>query len=227
VVGVGTGLLVAAVVSSVSTLAFSHVMAFVVAPVVLLTALFVGRRRIRRAVRVLSVWVGAGPRLTLRSEPSRQLGASDGRKLLIKRGFFDYEMTPGGHGIPHKYTRTAENGEEVIYDEITSVYWQASGSSQALTYANAHTYLGELRSRAFGGFDDWRLPTLDEAMSLMERKLQPNDRYVASVFSAVQAAIWTADSTTSDGVWVVSFEFGYSEIEPQTPWYRFFTRAVR
>jgi len=64
-----------------------------------------------------------------------------------------------------------------------------------------------LNSEKHGGYDDWRLPTLEEATSLMEAK-KHGDLYLDPVFNHKQRWIWTADRYSASAAWVVGFRSG-------------------
>ena len=64
-----------------------------------------------------------------------------------------------------------------VYDEVTGLTWVRSADTDGdgqlespvdkLTWVDAQTYPAELNAAAFGGFDDWRLPTIKELYSLI------------------------------------------------------------
>lgn len=46
--------------------------------------------------------------------------------------------------------------------------WQQSSSTQAMAYPMAMTWVHYLNKCGFAGFTDWRLPTLEEALTLLQ-----------------------------------------------------------
>ncbi len=166
------------------------------------------------------------PAITLRKEP-RTLAESDIQAILDQYDFWHtgkYDLgweNPDGKGVDNRFQRR-QNGA-LIHDATTGLTWQQSGSDSALTYAEAEKYIDRLNQERFGGFSDWRLPTLEEAMSLMEPRRSSARLYIDPIFDAKQPWIWTADKASS-GAWYVYFYLGYCD------WYGLvfgYVRAVR
>ena len=94
-----------------------------------------------------------------------------------------------------------------------------------MVYPDAEKYVDALNSQRFAGYTDWRLPTLDEAMSLMESEEKNGALRIDSVFDETQTKIWTADQSSAGGVWQVDFSNGTCEIYEQGRHY--YARMVR
>ncbi len=60
-----------------------------------------------------------------------------------------------------------EIGVETVIDRATGLAWQRSGSRYPLTFAGAHEYVEGLNLRDYGGNRQWRLPTVNELLSLL------------------------------------------------------------
>ena len=96
---------------------------------------------------------------------------------------------------------------ELLYESIDLI-WQQSGSEETMNYEMAKAYVDRFNRENFAGYNDWRLPTLEEAMSLMEPEKKNADLYIDPKFDRVQRWIWTADTESAAVVWVVDFYRG-------------------
>ncbi len=143
----------------------------------------------------------------LRSEPM-ELSAVDVNEMIVRHGFYDGNKNPGGKGFSHKYKLKEINGDKVVFDENSCLMWQQGGSSQEMKFDDAKRYIDEINEKRFAGFNDWRFPTLEEAMSLMETE-EKNDLYIDPIFDSKQRWIWTADQVKGESwAWVVGFLLG-------------------
>lgn len=148
-----------------------------------------------------------GTALRLRSTPTI-LSESDVKAMLRKYDFFCYEYewskdwsNPQGKGIDHKFT-IRQNGE-MVFDHATGLMWQQGGSSESISFLEAEKYVRDSNARRFAGFNDWRLPTLEEAMSLVEREENTDGMYIDPIFDRAQWWIWTTDKSSASSCWAV------------------------
>ena len=77
-----------------------------------------------------------------------------------------------------------------------------------MRFEEAQDYIDQLNQQKYAGSSDWRLPTLEEAMSLMEPEQKNADLYIDPVFDKTQRWIWTADKMSASLAWVVNFSGG-------------------
>jgi len=149
----------------------------------------------------------APPKILLRSQPLAELSVNAVTKMLSEKGFFDARFNKQGKGLPHQYEKIEREGQPLVIDYATGLTWQQSGSSNRMIHVDAEKYVRDLNAKKFAGFNDWRLPTLEEAMSLMERK-KSGGLYIDPVFDKTQRWIWTGDKQSAGVAWVALFLYG-------------------
>jgi hypothetical protein len=151
------------------------------------------------ALAVASVSVFGCDTDRLRSSAKSDLTWTGVTTVIQGRDFFDSNKNPDGAGARHDYT-LSEDGQLVV-DSATTLIWQRS-SSQQLSLEAAATYIAELRMRNFAGHSDWRLPTFEEAASLVQ-PVREGPLYLSGLFdnalmfsdttATVRAMMWTSD----------------------------------
>lgn len=146
--------------------------------------------------------------LIIRSETLMISSEDDIRAILESHGFYDAKFNKNGKGITHQYEAKTVQDAPVILDHFTGLMWMQGGSTKALNTKSAGKYICKLNEEAVGGFTDWRFPTLEEAMSLMEPPILNGDLYINSLFDQKQQEIWTADRYDYDHRLSVNFKEG-------------------
>jgi len=150
----------------------------------------------------------AKPKILFRSK-SETLSYDDVKSMLKKFDFFDSSKNEAGHGFENHYKTETIKGDKVVFDEASGLMWQQSGSSKWMVYEEAKKWIDELNKKGYAGYNDWRLPTLEEAMSLMEPKKMNGDLYFDPLFDKNQSWIWTSDQVHGAAAqWVVDFYLG-------------------
>lgn len=147
-------------------------------------------------------------RISLRSEPTAGFSFEAANAMLKEKDFFDSSWYKKGHGLQHQYEVVERNDGKLVIDHTTGLMWQHSGSPRGMHYAKTAKYISDLNNEKFAGYDDWRLPTLEEAMSLVEPEKKSNDLYIDPIFGPKQSWIWTADKNAWGAAWSVGFNGG-------------------
>jgi hypothetical protein len=119
-----------------------------------------------------------------------------------------------GHStINNSYENKSENGDNVVVDHTTGLIWQQSGSDEEMDWPKAKQWVKDLNGKGYAGASDWRLPTVEEAISLMEPNRNTNNFYIDPAFDIKQTGTWTGDENSRAsylaGAWCVRFDGGY------------------
>ena len=172
--------------------------------------------------------------------PKNHLDEKAVTRMIQNDGFYDgnrNNITKGYTGRfmrkKDRYRAIKKENDMMVYDRATGLMWQTKGSIYKWSAFDRASFIDSLNSREFGGYRDWRLPTLEELMSLTE----PDGIYhIESVFIATAhyGKIWSADnltdSATDPGAWYVDFKEGRcSPTPPGVPRHQdhFYVRGVR
>lgn len=164
-------------------------------------------------------------RTTFRNKPEMGLSPETVQITLKDKGLFDSRRNFSGPGLSHEFE--VQKGGMVVYDHASGLMWQQSGSRDAMNYEKAKNYISQLSHGQFAGYNDWRLPTLEEAMSLMEPTKKYGDLSLNPVFDPYQKRIWTSDFRKDSMVWVVRFDSGYCDYVYNDGNINYSVRAVR
>jgi len=117
-----------------------------------------------------------------------------------------------GHStINHDYNLKTAGGDKVVVDNATGLMWHQSGSDNYVVWDEVNEWVEDLNSEeGYAGYHDWKLPTVEEAASLLEANEENGDLCIDPVFSNKQIYIWTGDKTDygSEAPWIVYFSIG-------------------
>ena len=100
--------------------------------------------------------------VSLRETPLNQLTSKEIDDMILKYGFFESSRNPKGSF----YNDLVDNNDGTVTDMATGLMWQRSGSDRTLSIRSARKYLQNLNKNALAGYDDWRIPTMEELASL-------------------------------------------------------------
>lgn len=164
-------------------------------------------------------------RTILRSKPEKELSPEIVQTMLKDNNLFDSRRNPSGHSFCHGFEMQMRG--MVVYDHACGLMWQQSGSQNDMNYEKTKNYISKLNDEQFAGYNDWRLPTLEEAMSLIEPTKKNGNLYIDPVFDPHQERIWTSDFRKDSMSWVVRFDSGYCDYVYNDGNINYFIRAVR
>ena len=133
-------------------------------------------------------------RVKLRSSPSRGLSKEDVKNMLGLYNFYDSVWNNGGN-FTNDYEAQVINGDKVVIDHATGLMWHQSGSLQRTDWGETYQWVRELNRMRYARYQDWRLPTIDEAVTLLESRKYGggNGLHIDPVFDSRQKLIWTSD----------------------------------
>jgi ubiquinone/menaquinone biosynthesis C-methylase UbiE len=133
-----------------------------------------------------------------------QLDAERILQIIEKAGFKDFNVVSGD--FPNQYTRIMIGGDSIVIDEATRLAWHATGSPGALNYFEALEFVEGLNENKFAGFSNWRLPKVEELITLIETDKKRDGIRINNLFSAEQASCWTGDYPYPGRARIVNFE---------------------
>ncbi len=115
-----------------------------------------------------------------------------------------------GHStIQHEYETRIIDDNKVVIDHATGLMWHPAGSREYMKRKEIKKWIRGFNHRGYAGYYDWRVPTVEEAVSLLESSEENGNLYIDTVFNIKQRWIWTGDSCSSGGMWRIYFDDGY------------------
>ncbi len=110
------------------------------------------------------------------------------------RGFFTHLLVDNGDGL-------------TVTDKVTGLMWQRSGTD-IMSHRSLRRETAKLNQEQFAGYSDWRLPTMAEALSILEREKAANDQYLHPCFSGDQPFVFVEAVRRPGGQWFVDYKQG-------------------
>lgn len=85
--------------------------------------------------------------------------------------------------------------------------WQRSGID-ITSVRSMYRKIEQLNREGLAGYHDWRMPSMEEAMSLMEKDINNKDLHLHLCFSKEQPFIFVAAQRRPGGYWFVDYKHG-------------------
>ncbi len=146
-------------------------------------------------------WVGEpSEAFPLRSRPGK-IGFSEARTFFgldelwrpLKRSAADWEVLDG----------------ERVLDRRNRRIWERSGSVYPQNVRQALERIDRMNRDRYGGIDSWRLPTVDELLTLIDPPSRFEHFCAPPVFDPLQKRLWSCDRKSATAFWFVSLDIGF------------------
>lgn len=125
----------------------------------------------------------------LRNTPEKgKLSSKDIETVVMRYNFFDKTLNQKGE-FPNDFV---DNGDGTITDRATGLMWEKRGSKREKEWYSAKKYVKSLNKKKFAGYDDWRIPTIEELYSLLEPSTK-KQLYIHPVFASKPSVCWSID----------------------------------
>jgi hypothetical protein len=131
----------------------------------------------------------------------RIIHESEVPSIITKYDFVESKYNPEGT-FHCTLRKTAE--DDTAVDLTTGIRWQFAGSDIS-SFRQLQSWIKENNKEIFAGFEDWRLPTIEETLSLLRREKGEHGSYIHPCFDSKQGYVFTADRRKPGGYWFVDF----------------------
>ena len=133
--------------------------------------------------------------------------------------------------------RYKDNGDGTITDTENLLMWKQSDGfqdeSEFHNWYQAEAYIRKINNEKFGGYRDWRMPTLQEAEDLFDEEVSIRDRdrfdiFIDPAFSPGGASsTWTSTIKPHNGAVIFYYRYGHANINNRDDPCKDSVRAVR
>ncbi len=133
-----------------------------------------------------------------------QMVEEDVVALVREYNFMDIERNPEGRFDNY----LVDNGDGLtVTDLVTGLMWQRGGTD-IMSYRSQKLEVERINREGFAGHGDWRLPSMAEALSLMEREKNDGDQFLHPCFSPEQPFVFVEATRKPGGYWFVDYKHG-------------------
>jgi len=135
---------------------------------------------------------------------SMELVEKEADQLIKEYNFTDQKRNPNGVFT----TYLVDNGDGLtVTDVVTGLMWQRAGID-IMSHRMLRKEIEKINTEGFAGYNDWRMPTLPEAMSLVEQERSRKNQFLHPAFSADQPFIMVDTTRRPGGQWFVDYKQG-------------------
>ena len=167
--------------------------------------------------------------IKLRNVPA-EIDSATITEIITDKNFYHKKFNPDCKRTLHTYKEMKLHKCKVVVDNQTKLMWQKETSKMWMNYPNAEKWIGDLNEKHWAGFTDWRMPTVEEALSLLQPGIYGNRtiiNFINPVFDFVTWTIWTSDLNQNDASQAFIIDYGEGSWSAHNFTSTFFVRAVR
>ena len=124
--------------------------------------------------------------------------------LITRYNFFESRYNPQGV-FPKVLVDNGDN--KTVIEMRTGLMWQRTGCD-ITSIKSMQAQVVTWNQERFAGHGNWRLPTIEEALSLLEPKKNEKGLYLSPCFSIEQPFIFLANDRRPGGRWYIDFMHG-------------------
>lgn len=135
------------------------------------------------------------------------LGETELVAALAARDLFDAVRNPAGRRR-QPFAAQSVSGLAVVVDRAAGLVWTQRPHPVKMSRLRSLQWIDSLNRARYGGIDTWRLPTVEEAATLLRPAAGETSRFLADPFAAGATAVWTADRVSESESWAVDFQTG-------------------
>lgn len=161
------------------------------------------------------------PKYRLRQNPAI-IGEQEIEPIVRQYNFFEKKMNPSGD-FP-QYLVDSRN--LTVTDMVTNLMWQRT-ASELMSFRKLQKWIEQTNEEKCDGFSDWRLPTIEEALSLLRPSTNDSGHYLHPCFTGKPGFIFTADRRKPGGYWFIDFGRAHVYWAAGTPFAGGFGRLCR
>ncbi len=141
--------------------------------------------------------------VSLPHEPA-EMSEEDVLALVAKYDFAEQERNSHGY-FAHAFV---DNGDNLtVSDRVTGLMWQRAGTD-IMSNRSMRREVTRINQEGFAGYTDWRLPSLAEALSILEGEKVAHDQYLHPCFSGEQPFVFVEATRKPGGQWFVDYKQG-------------------
>ncbi len=128
---------------------------------------------------------------------------SESQQVRLKHIRQKLGLDPLFRPLTYKVQDFAVQGPLVILERNSGLHWQRYGSGFTLDWGGAFAYVDHLNSSRWQGRDNWRLPTVDEVLTVLKPPLHGLNCSSWPLFACSIHWLWTCDPCNKKQAWTV------------------------